>query len=603
MSGFVEGDVVGGDFEVVRLIGKGGMGAVYEVRQRSTGARRALKAMLPELVQDGEFRRRFEQEAQVVAKVDSEHVVSVLSAGIDEAQHVPWIAMELLKGEDLQARLERTAPLDYGVAREMFAQIGHAFEAAHAAGIVHRDLKPGNVFVCEARSSSRTVTLKVLDFGIAKVLTSAIGTGTGSMGSPLWMAPEQTMKGGDITPATDVWAYGLMAFYALTGRLYWHAPNGIGGTPGTLMREITFDPIVSASARSKELGGATLPPLFDEWFAKCLEREPKQRFQDASEAVPPLLALLESAPKRAPRAIDLMATAGVPGAPLPAASPADALTPSAAPIKTGTAFANTERLVASPNRRAFVRFGGIAIAGAAVFFATRAFVLREPPAALPPPVAMVDFGGETFTMGTATGPDDERPPTMVSVAGFALDVTEVSVASYLACVSAGRCKPSGKAPGCNANERDRGNHPINCVGYEDARSYCEWVDKRLPTENEWERAARGKSGRRYPWGDAPPADQLCWRRDGKSEPGTCPIGSHAPGKSPDGLMDMAGNVWEWTTGRYCKYGSSGCSDERRVARGGSWASTDPELVTTTVRDEIFESDRGSSTGFRCARGL
>jgi serine/threonine-protein kinase len=164
---FVKGDVVGGDFEIIRLLGKGGMGEVYVAKQRSTGAMRAVKTMLAELARDDDFRERFAQEAQVVTKVESEHVVQVLSAGIDPEHGVPWIAMELLKGEDLASRLARTAPIDYAVAREIFEQIGHAFAAAHAAGIVHRDLKPENVFVSEARTSSRALPVKVLHLGIA----------------------------------------------------------------------------------------------------------------------------------------------------------------------------------------------------------------------------------------------------------------------------------------------------------------------------------------------------------------------------------------------------------------------------------------------------
>jgi serine/threonine protein kinase/formylglycine-generating enzyme required for sulfatase activity len=629
---FAVGDVVGGDFEIVRVIGEGGMGCVYEARQKSTGALRAIKTMLPELARDADFQRRFAQEAQVVTKVESEHVVQVLSAGIDEEHGVPWIAMELLKGEDLGTRLARTAPLDYPIAREIFAQIGHAFEAAHSAGVVHRDLKPENVFVCDAKTSSRVVTVKILDFGIAKVLTSTITTSTGAMGSPLWMAPEQTVKTSTITPAADIWAFGLMAFYALTGRYYWHAPNGIGGTPTTLLREITLDPIESASARSKTLGGAPLPPLFDEWFARCLERDPAARFADANAAVAPLLSLLAAAPKRAPRPIDLMATQGVPAAAptpavtssAPAPSPAEANAPAPAPhVKTDTAFANTEARSASAPPvppRPLVLYA--ALAGAAVLVtilgvrnlgstttaatATPAAASARPStsASRPPDAPMITFGGTSYTMGSDAGPDDERPPQIVSVAGFALDVHEVTVSDYLACVDANRCKPTATTPDCNAADKDKRNHPINCVTFADAKAHCEWVDKRLPSELEWELAARGgKQQRRYPWGSALPADQLCWRRGGTGDHGTCPVGSFPSGKTPEGLMDMAGNVWEWTTGRYCTYGTLNCTEERRVARGGSWASTDPVLVTSSVRSESYETDRGASRGFRCARSL
>jgi formylglycine-generating enzyme required for sulfatase activity len=435
----------------------------------------------------------------------------------------------------------------------------------------------------------------------------------GAVGSPLWMAPEQTMKGGAITPAADVWALGLLAFQALSGHYYWNAPNGVGGTPMTLLREITLDAIEPASVRSKALGGAPLPPGFDEWFARCLERDPSARFRDASEATPPLLALLAAAPKRASRAIEMAVTQGIP--PKPAAVVEEVVP--APPARTGTSFTNTgqpkplPRRIAPTARVALVALAALAALGGLGAFAGYRPIKRlatgnsaEAAHAKARAAPMIGFGGDTFIIGSDAGADDERPPTTISVAGFTIDTREVAVASYLACVDAGPCKQPGAGPGCNAADPNRRDHPINCVGYADAKTYCEWVDRRLPSETEWERAARGgKAQRRYPWGDAPPSNQLCWRHDEPNHGGTCPIGAFPAGNTPEGLEDMAGNVWEWTTARYCTYGTSNCTDERRVARGGSWASDDAAVVTTTVRNEIFESDRGASMGFRCARSL
>ncbi len=428
MSRLVQGDVVGGDFEIVRLLGEGGMGSVYEVRQRSTGALRALKTMLPELARDEGFRSRFALEAQIITKVESEHVVQVLSAGIDTNHGVPWIAMEMLKGEDLATRLERTAPLDYDTTREIFAQIGHAFTAAHASGIVHRDLKPENVFVCEARTSTRSVTVKVLDFGIAKVLTGSIATTTKAMGSPLWMAPEQTIQDGGIAPATDVWAIGLLAFYALSGKFYWNAANGIGGTPITLMREITLDPFEPASVRSKRFGGATLPPEFDAWFARCTDREPANRFKDAGEAIPALLALLASAPKREDRANALAVTdtAVLPGA---GAGPGGTLLLAAPPVEapivvaTDMGFANTNassRVDAATapasgvTSRGLLAFGAIAAALALV--AAGSFVY-----------ARATHPGKATT-ASSSAPSSSTTPSAAASAAGAPDASRVDEA-------------------------------------------------------------------------------------------------------------------------------------------------------------------------------
>ncbi|MCA9580096.1 MAG: serine/threonine protein kinase, partial [Myxococcales bacterium] len=174
-----------------------------------------------ELVSDPSLRRRFEQEARVAARIASEHVVAVLAAGVDAPSGMPWLVMELLDGSDLADLIARDGALPVERARPIFDQLCHAVGAAHAAGIVHRDLKPENVFVAKAQRAGADVTVKVLDFGIAKIFADAKTSKTDAMGSPLWMAPEQTERGDRIGPQTDVWALGLIAFTVLTGRKYW----------------------------------------------------------------------------------------------------------------------------------------------------------------------------------------------------------------------------------------------------------------------------------------------------------------------------------------------------------------------------------------------
>src|SRR5688572_19878197 len=167
------GTVFGGEFKIVRALSSGGMGAVYIAEQASTGKTRALKLMHPELVADAKLRERFEQEARVGALIASDHVVQVIAAGIDPATGAPWMAMELLEGEDLADYLRRRGALPVDEVREIFRQLCHALGAAHAAGIVHRDMKPENIFLAKTRSASGEVCVKVLDFGIAKVVAES----------------------------------------------------------------------------------------------------------------------------------------------------------------------------------------------------------------------------------------------------------------------------------------------------------------------------------------------------------------------------------------------------------------------------------------------
>ncbi|MCC6524206.1 MAG: protein kinase [Polyangiaceae bacterium] len=286
------GTVVGDSFRVERSLSAGGMGAVYVATQLKTGRLRALKIMHPGLAKEARFVERFEQEAQVGARIASEHVVEVVDAGFDQARGVAYLAMELLEGTDLEQRVSRSGPLGLGEVRRIFAELGHALSRAHAAGIVHRDLKPENVFLATSRRAGADYTVKILDFGIAKVLAEATSKATQTIGSPLWMAPEQTTPGAAITAATDVWPLGLMAFYLLTGRSYWLTASAPAPSAMMLLREVAYEPLPPATERARALGCAhRLPPGFDAWFARAVVREPASRFGSVTELLTALDAL------------------------------------------------------------------------------------------------------------------------------------------------------------------------------------------------------------------------------------------------------------------------------------------------------------------------
>lgn len=288
------GQVIGGDFRIVQLLGEGGMGSVYVAEQTSTGARRAVKVMQANVVADAGLRERFVQEARIGARIQSDHVVQVVGAGVDPQLGIPWLAMELLQGREL-AQVLAQRPLGLPEMREVFAQLCHAVGAAHAAGVVHRDLKPENIFLADSRTQGHSFTVKVLDFGIAKILDMARSRATGAMGSQLWMAPEQTQMSERVSPATDVWALGLIAFYALTSRHYWLSAGSEAGT-AALLRDILIEPLVAPSLRASQLGVPfPLPPGIDGWFARCVNREPSVRFANGADCCASLLPILDAA--------------------------------------------------------------------------------------------------------------------------------------------------------------------------------------------------------------------------------------------------------------------------------------------------------------------
>jgi formylglycine-generating enzyme required for sulfatase activity len=233
------------------------------------------------------------------------------------------------------------------------------------------------------------------------------------------------------------------------------------------------------------------------------------------------------------------------------------------------------------------------------------------------PVAMVKHPGNPFRIGWGMGDPDERPISDAPLGNFELDATEVTVAAYQACVDSGRCTPAGSEPGCNGGSVERAHHPINCVDDGQAAAYCESVGKRLPTEAEWEFAARGfDRNRMYPWGLEPVDAQACWRR---GDAGTCEVGSYPAGASRFGVLDLAGSVWEWTSSWYCPYEpeeAKRCREDirdkkrtgARVVRGGGHADAAAMALRVTNRglreprhDPMADAVAPTNLGFRCAK--
>ncbi|PRP97537.1 Serine/threonine-protein kinase Pkn1 [Enhygromyxa salina] len=275
--------LVGEDFKIERRLGEGGMGVVYAARQLTTGHERAVKVMHSPFALDLRSRERFEQEARIGARILSDHVVQVIAAGVDEQTHTPWIAMELLAGQDLERHIQTRGPLPLADAALVSGQVIHAVAAAHDVDVVHRDIKPENIFLSVSRVVGVPFMVKILDFGIAKLRSSARAA-TVAVGTPGYMAPEQSQSSEDLGPPADVWSLGLVVFRMLTGSPFWRAAAEGMDMP-RLWREMLIDPIPRATERAAEYGAEQrLPPGFDEWFAACVEREPSLRFQHARAA-------------------------------------------------------------------------------------------------------------------------------------------------------------------------------------------------------------------------------------------------------------------------------------------------------------------------------
>jgi serine/threonine-protein kinase len=211
----------------------------------------------------------------------------------------------------------------------------------------------------------------------------------------------------------------------------------------------------------------------------------------------------------------------------------------------------------------------------------------------------------SFLMGDTVSVN-AQPPHMVTLSAYCMDLTEVTVAAYRRCMAPGCTAPRTEGA-YNWDVAGRENHPINCVDWNQARAYCQSLGRDLPTEAQWEYAARGTDGRLYPWGNEAPASQLCFGPAEAPRTSTCAVQSFPSGNSPFGLFDMAGNVWEWTLDFRSPYTTASATDPTgptsgtsRVFRGGSWLNG-ADAVTATVRDGFSETSFASNFGFRCAR--
>ena len=265
------GQIVGGRYRLERPLATGGMGAIWVARHVELDVDVALKFVAVPEGEEARARERFRHEARAAARLSSEHVVRVHDFGFDEGS--PYLAMELLRGEDLLDHLEREAPIAPERAAELIRQVCKGLDVAHEAGIVHRDLKPSNLFLTRRGTDE---TLKILDFGVAKQHTPEKTGATTSvgvlLGSPPYMSPEQA-RARPVDHRTDLWALGAIAFEMLTGKRLFE-----GGSLTDTVAKICSDPIPRASEVRPELGSA-----LDSFFERALERRPDRRFQSAAE--------------------------------------------------------------------------------------------------------------------------------------------------------------------------------------------------------------------------------------------------------------------------------------------------------------------------------
>ena len=679
------GQVFAGKYRIEREVGSGSFAAVYRAEHlvwKIPVAVKCFKALSE--VEDASRKAMLESfinEGALLARLSSATSAIVQAYDVGEVtsprgQWLPYMVLEWLDGATLEDWIERVGAGNQWSIPEMMAviaPIAQALDVAHRNGVAHRDVKPANTFVIGGDPRTAAASIKILDFGIAKTMADcceispqAAKTGMNLASfTPQYGAPEQfSRKYGATGPWTDVFALGLLGVELLVGR------HALDGNDVAQLGFAAVDPLQRPSPRTL---GVSVPDEVEAVFQRAVAVDPGHRYATAGEFIAALgVATGPIDPASFPAAL----SQGTRVSSLPRALP----TPGAAADSRARTTLSHSLSLPGPQRglsRKVRLLGSVAIVALGIGGILGASRLRHEgvPArkvptglaafALPGAEGIIDRGfgprcpagqllipaGQYF-MGSQdeSALSHERPLHNVKLQAFCLDETEVTVKAYRECSDRGACPAAGERvfwPGiarvpdvkraafdeaCNIRRSvQRASHPINCVGWNSAERYCREQGARLPTEAEWEYAARGPDGRRYPWGnELPTAEHLnacgseCvrWQLEqlgiapntvtplydhDDGFPTTSPVGSFPKGSSRFGPKDIVGNVWEWVADYYGAYSGSDQVDpkgpdtgEERVLRGGAFNGTEPGWLRPSYRFKMSPESRSWGVGFRCA---
>jgi formylglycine-generating enzyme required for sulfatase activity len=636
----IVGQTIAEKYVIERLVGEGGFALVYRAEHNIWKKPVAIKffsalSSAPE-ADRAALHRTFVQEGALLTELSSQTAGIVQARDIGtftspDGRWMPFMVLEWLYGRSLETVLEeepRRRSLDETL--RVLKPAARALDVAHGRGIAHRDIKPANIFVLGAPAPGGAAPIKILDFGVAKLITdstemqAALARTGASITSftPQYGAPEQFSRTHGATgPWTDVFALALVAVEMLRGR------------PALEGDDLVQLAVCSAHTERRPTPralGVAVSDAVESVFQRALSVEPQQRYPHAGAFIDALVAAHSVGRSDALASTAFAATAIASSGP---ASRGLAVESSRYPDVATASTLKKTAAGAPPARAPSKRLGLSALAVVAVA-AVAGFVMmrgstqgpRESDQGPQPsarslgavplaqsaarqgacPSEMVEISAGEFYMGSdlEDAKKDAKPAHHVKLAGFCIDRSEVTRADYLRCSKTGRCPRAGReanwpgitkgeraayTPLCNGEAADRDRHPINCVTWQNAEVYCRRNGKRLPTEAEWEYATRGPDGRVYPWGDDEPTarhlnacDRDCsrWAAEAKvpvmvlfehesdGYAATAPVGSFPAGSSRFGPVDVVGNVWEWVFDRHGPYTSEDAVNPTGPEAGG-----------------------------------
>ena len=641
-------------YRLIRKLGEGGMGEVYLAEDLTMQRQVAIKFIRGALGDPDSYTRllqHFQQEARTLAKLSHPNIVHVYDFGDFDGR--PYLVMEYLPGGSLAERMG--APLPWQEACKLAATVAKALAFAHSEGVLHRDIKPSNILFTKSGEPM------VSDFGLAHLMdpggegdssysVSLIG-GAQPVGTPAYMAPEQWS--GKATEQSDIYSLGVVLFQMLTGQVPYP-----GKTPGEVVTSTMMNPLPQPRALN-----VNIPKKLEIIVQRALARDPGKRFSSMEEFTRVLFRLDKESPAaESSRQFSFK----LPVNKVPLEKPKESTLESEKLVQiteSETPAISKRKLVffiiAGIAVLAFLIIGvtkhwfvspaatqsppiivSTTVPTQLTTNTTAPTETAQPPTptSLPPTptstpgigstmqgvdgMTLVYVPGGTFLMGSPDGVGDsnEHPQHQVTLDGFWIDLTEVTnekFAVFLNRNDKGNFTEGG-ATWLDAGDSDARiynsggewqvksgyeDHPVTEVTWYGANAYCLWADRQLPTEAQWEYAARGSDGSTYPWGNDSRSCDLANYSGCNGD--TQPVGSHTAGKSWVGAFDLAGNVWEWVRDVCANYSSDSVTNPvilsggvAKVLRGGSWFDYEFDIRSAN-RSSNFPTYSYVSNGFRC----
>jgi serine/threonine protein kinase len=581
-------DIKLGKYTLHEKLGSGGFGTVYRATD-AMGRTVAVKMLKPGWSDDPETIERFRREALAAGVLFHPHIATILD--IDEFEGRRFLVMRYVDGPSLDKILEKKGRLSWDEALQILKEVSEGLDYAHQRGFVHRDIKPANIMISPDEGAVIT------DFGLAKAAqSSGLSTSGVLLGTPSYIAPE-VWEGEQVSPATDVYSLACVFDEMVSGEVLF-----AGDSPPQIMTQH-----VNKGPQFPQKWAEDVPKGIQAVLEKALAQKPADRLSSAgnfSEAIEELGRVREPAGTTVGdrwqrfregfsknrgwifAGLGLIAVLVVTPL-LSNAFKKSSDQPSGAQTVAALALLETqiEDRLTSIAAAVQVTITHIPLSPTPLPTNTSA---PKPSATVLPARITDDYNVEmvlapagAFEMGSRNGDFDESPVHTVRLDDYYIDKYEVTNELYARCVQAGECQPPSSSSSYT-HDSYYGNpefddYPVIWVDWQQAQTFCQWRGARLPSEAEWEKAARGTHGRTYPWGEGFDCTKANY---GGCSGDTEQVGAFPDGASPYGALDMAGNVWEWVADWYddnyysispSENPAGPASGQYRVLRGGSWS--------------------------------